>query len=304
MCAQLSQSVRLHLLSWNVWNDRFLQKVRFQRIVHELEQLEARRMLDVACLQEVNQHFIALLQKSKLVTSKEFILNETRTSDYGTLVLARSSLRPTFAVHKMPSVMGRSLHLVSLRCPAIAPLTIGNVHLESLDFHVTREKQLEVAAKALGPHRNAVLCGDFNFCSERNFHTSRIRLDNSSLHSILPDFTDCWSQLRQGDKGYTVDGVINFNTRGKKQLRFDRVMARWSKDGGGWCPSGIELIGTRPFEFQTNYVMNERYINIPQQGRVFCSDHFGLLTAFTLHSSPGSEAAHANNNSISANTTH
>ena len=47
---------------------------------------------------------------------------------------------------------------------------ICNVHLESLSNHSLREKQLAVAASVM-KKANTILCGDFNFDSDRKVIT-------------------------------------------------------------------------------------------------------------------------------------
>lgn len=118
-----------------------------------------------------------------------------------------------------------------------------------------RAEQLEAifpVLAAAGP--DAVLVGDFNFCSSW-------AAENANLD---PEFVDLWPALRGRAPGYTEDTGVNVmlrNVKSKaKNVRFDRVLLRSA--GGDWRPRSIELLGTTPIAVES-----------PD---VFPSDHFGL----------------------------
>jgi len=106
--------------------------------------------------------------------------------------------------------------------------------------------------EATGP--DAVLTGDFNFCSSW-------AAENANLD---PDFVDLWPALRGRAPGYSEDTDVNVMLRNvkanEKQVRFDRVLLRSA--GGPWRPRPIELLGMGPIAAGS-----------PD---VFPSDHFGL----------------------------
>jgi endonuclease/exonuclease/phosphatase family metal-dependent hydrolase len=130
----------------------------------------------------------------------------------------RKDLDAVYSFHEFVSMMGRELLLTEIKVPrphmaqasdlkeAAAPgaglragvhagqreggwekIVVGNVHLESLSSHKVRISQMETCAAVMGSFSNAILCGDFNFCSYRNFHANSGRpLENNDLTRILP----------------------------------------------------------------------------------------------------------------------
>jgi tyrosyl-DNA phosphodiesterase 2 len=129
-----------------------------------------------------------------------------------------------------------------------------------------------IAEKILAPYDTAILVGDFNFDSTRNFNEGGdylgyicalvilTRLENEVLVEILPQYVDTWPLLHPNDKGYTYDSEVNSVIKHYEQMRYDRVMIR-SKT---WVPTHISLLGNQPIK--TN---------------LFPSDHFGLCATFT-----------------------
>merc|ERR1719502_1450062 len=85
---------------------------------------------------------------------------------------------------------------------------IGTVHLESLANHPTRQEQLRICKSVLASHKNAILVGDFNFDSERNFAPPHDPLENEALAQIMPDYIDLWPSLR-AERGLTFDSTVN-----------------------------------------------------------------------------------------------
>ena len=117
------------------------------------------------------------------------------------------------------SEMGR--HLLTARC-AIGDqkhcITVGNVHLESLNNAKIREAQLAVSDRAL-PTGESILVGDFNFCSERNYDGS-LPLENDCLSRVLPSHEDLWQKLKPGEQGFTFDSVKNTMLSKYEQARY------------------------------------------------------------------------------------
>jgi endonuclease/exonuclease/phosphatase family metal-dependent hydrolase len=127
--------------------------------------------------------------------------------------------------------------------------------------HETRADQLAEIfprLRALGP--DAVLTGDFNFCSSS-------LAENANLD---PGFVDLWPALRGGAPGYTEDTGVNTmlanKDGGDKTVRYDRILLRSA--GGVWKPRSIELLGTSPIA--------------PASPDVFPSDHFGLVAEIEI----------------------
>src|SRR3990167_2040968 len=104
----------------------------------------------------------------------------------------------------------------------------------------------------------SILCGDFNFCSTWD--------ENENIPN---DFIDVWPMLRE-DAGWTEDTDINIMRflmkNKKKQVRFDRVILY---ENSQYQPVSIDLVGTTPLENEDN---------------IWPSDHFGLISKFTLKS--------------------
>eukprot|EP01052_Picozoa_sp_SAG31_P020149 SAG31_NODE_1502_length_8080_cov_131.725849_7_plen_268_part_00 len=147
--------------------------------------------------------------------------------------------------------MDRTLLLAYLVLPSGAEMTVGAVHLESLGTQPVRRRQLRTISRALAPVGGpAVLCGDFNFDSRRNWsahYTCALdgvqtatdaqgpsaggqpacgtpehrpdrapdgddsELDNDCLAQILPGWTDLWPMLRPAEPGFTFDSERNSN---------------------------------------------------------------------------------------------
>jgi hypothetical protein len=164
--------------------------------------------VSVACLQEATPRLLALLRADSEI-SATFDLSadspdlqggggggdmEDAMEGYGVLTLTAKQLQCRFCAVSLPSDMGRQL-LLAVPGGGAGALAVGNVHLESLDSHAVRERQLRECHAALLGFSSALLVGDFNFCSLRNFHCGRGVLENDSLATCLPGFLDVWLQL-------------------------------------------------------------------------------------------------------------
>ena len=309
----------LVLLTYNVWFADLLFDVRAKALFATLEQSDA----DVICLQEVLPRFGALLSRQPWVAQRYTVSSggadsgsldadaiAASVAPYGVLTLVKKEWQPSFSYHVMPTNMARRLLVAELRGGAAAehPVAIGNVHLESLDSHPTREQQLRVAERALSRWPSSVLAGDFNFCSYRNFRPGG-RLENDSLRRLLPTHRDVWPLLRHhggdacrldaasatapppppGEEGWTFDSDANGVIQQFEQMRYDRVMLR----GAAWAASRIELLGTDPIagvelpaELRGGQLRNKRGVE-----GVWRSDHFGLLARLALDREAAAAAA-------------
>ena len=268
----MSATKSLRLLTFNVWFRKFNFEARCKRIIEIIKD-----RADVACLQEVTPDFVRLMQADKEFV-ETFHVSSNRLNRYGIKILVRKSLFPSFVPEfqevKLPSRMARSLLTTVIRP---MDLVIATVHLESLDSRVTREHQLKIIASNLKTHEekglSALLCGDFNICSRRNFSSSyktaddgtdEKDLENSVVDRTLPHYDDAWVMMMSDKEpyGFTMDSarnpnIVNSEGRGSYcQYRLDRIMLNLSVS---IIPSSYSLVGT------------ERINNS------FCpSDHFGL----------------------------
>eukprot|EP00732_Lithocolla_globosa_P006143 Lithocolla_globosa_v1_NODE_6931_length_1013_cov_199.186848.p1 type:complete len:298 gc:universal NODE_6931_length_1013_cov_199.186848:961-68(-) len=249
------------VLTFNIWFSKTDQDKRFSYILSMFEDL----FPDVICLQEVTNSFLLKLQQDKWVKEHYFVsdINGKSTNllknGYGELVLTKL-LPSRFDCIEFPTMMGRKLIAVEFQLDG-EPFTVGCVHLESLNTKKVRKSQLEICQKVFSSSPNAILCGDFNFCSYRNFNFNDKDLENDGLTSTMSDYDDVWLLLNdpKTHPGFTFDSEINQNIFQNEQMRYDRVMLRSQT----WHAESIRLVGNEPIE---------------KGGKVFPSDHFGLLT--------------------------
>jgi tyrosyl-DNA phosphodiesterase 2 len=241
----------LTLVTWNVWFAPYYFEPRFRAL---LEVIRARRP-DVVCLQEIIADSLAMLLAEPWIRA-EYRISDARgdTFDsYGVVVLSRRPVR-ALALHELPSHMGRKLVMAEIDTGS-GSLVVGAVHLESLkpnrDLRAEQLQEIFPILKSAGP--DAVLAGDFNFCSSWTE-------ENDNLD---PEFVDLWPALHGRAPGYSENTDINVmlrNVKGKdKNVRFDRVLLRSAR---AFRPRSIELLGTAPIAD-----------SLPD---VFPSDHFGL----------------------------
>ena len=191
---------KLSLVTWNVWFDAFESSKRFAFIFHLMETYQP----DLLLFQEVTPNFMQLLQKQRWIDaydcSDDF---SCKTVDpYGVLTIAKKSLDCKFQFIPMPSNMERQL-LICRTTGLGLNLVVGNVHLESLANSVLREKQLQMCAETFIEDSNWILCGDFNFCSYKNF-AGNGPLENSCLQRQLPGYCDMWTVLHPNEKGTVI----------------------------------------------------------------------------------------------------
>ena len=121
-----------------------------------------REKYDFALFQEAIPYFIELLCR------RPFLLDFYNISDlsgrtvnpYGVLTLARKGLNPSFHFHDLPTRMSRRLLVTEFHLGQ-HKVSIGNVHLESLNNQPTRERQLGIISSILSQEASKVVCGDF-----------------------------------------------------------------------------------------------------------------------------------------------
>jgi endonuclease/exonuclease/phosphatase family metal-dependent hydrolase len=314
----------LRVVTWNVWFDNFEFAARFEGVMSILKELDP----DVICLQEVTPRFTRLLeaymrpiasaaasapprgpQENTWLTaysfSEEDLSAGLSVAPYGVLSIARSSLAPEFSYTPFISGMGRGLMTTTIHPDATnkdISISIGNVHLESLSNHPTREMQLRKCHETL-PIQSSLLVGDFNFCSYRNFVVVPGQpLENDSLDRILTSqYRDLWAILRPDKPGYTFDTESNGMLQGRpiEQMRYDRVMCAFDPAVLPWQPISIELIGTHsiskdtapaeattgkgvatPAEDAARKPSTGFQTPVKKKRSTFPSDHFGIVADF------------------------
>jgi len=296
----------LKLLTLNLW---FSDKLRHARTRAVLKLIEDERPT-VCCFQEVVPEVAQLLVRSLPGWSASDPGDGSTVAPYGVMTLVAPGTPANFSFHKLPTRMWRWLLVAELE-----GLAVGTVHLESLANHPVREAQLEVCASVLRRHHDSVLVGDFNFDSERNFHPPHDPLENEALAQRAPGFVDLWPVLHPGERGLTFDSAINPYLDQSEQMRYDRVIARlqsWratgiarvgheSVDPDGLTPqeqAELERPPTPPRPSRDLKPRDSPWEQFPKEeevaspaskqsgleetppprrGRLFLSDHFGLL---------------------------
>lgn len=257
----------LTILTWNVW---FNLNSHFEHRVLEILNISMESNPDVICFQEVIPQFIEILKKYRPVEQEYKLSSFDDDMDYFNLILVKNILSNTFSFVEFPSTMGRQLVSASIMLDEEI-VSVGNVHLESLNNANVRMKQLTVSQLYQAKYSTAFLVGDFNFCSYSNFDKSEKVLENNILPQILPSYVDIWMALHnklndcisEVCMGYTYDSMRNGMINHKNErARYDRIMLRSSS----WHPISIELIGEHP---------------IDSSNLVWPSDHFGLLGTFS-----------------------
>lgn len=242
----------LSCVTVNVWFGEPYFEERFLALMALLEEHRP----DVIALQEVTTPFLAGLRATPWIR-RDYTVSDfmgSTLSSYGVALLTRLPVE-SMALHDLPTRMDRKLLLAHLLVNDTR-LAVATVHMESLvDSAPWRARQLEQIFKTLKGDRDAILMGDFNFCS----------LWAEEQASLDPQYVDVWSELHADKPGYTADTDLNLMlaafSKEKKTVRYDRMLVR--SDVPGWEPESVELIGTEPIA--------------PDRPEVFPSDHFGIL---------------------------
>ena len=227
---------------------------------------------DVVCLQELTHWSMEIFRDA--LTATHHVSHWGEQGAYGVAMFVKKTLvsdATPFTLHRIPTGMGRFL-----LSTVVHGVLVCTCHFESLAQAPTRKQQLEAYARLAEsmPGSPCVLCGDFNFCSYRNY-SGQGTLENLVLGEVLPDHTDIWPRLHpqplreptaspdrhQTWRGYTFDNLRNVNIRQSERMRYDRVLLR---EGCGLVAQAIELVGT------------DKILDIEMHP----SDHFGLLAQF------------------------
>lgn len=295
----------LKVLTFNIWFDMYARKTRNLEIVALLKDHEP----TVVCLQEVLKDFVVLILADEWIREHYMLSNRTMQG-YGCLILLRrrvcfdAELRET----RITSNMDRELHTVSFTYgPQRTPVHVSTCHFESLSFREVRRTQLQEYRRLYeslhtsSPGKLYVLCGDFNFCSYRNWSEGDTSpLENHQLPELLPEFVDVWPSVHGVEPatmfppedpehrfrmGYTFDTDKNHNIGDKRPefMRYDRILAASSS----MKATAIQLVGCEPcrqkFPEKPRFKMFSFAATtgeaIPVDD-VLPSDHFGLLAQF------------------------
>lgn len=298
----------LSILTLNVWFDDYKRETRNKEIVNIINKEQP----TVVCLQEVKDDFLATLLADERVQER-YLTSHVKVDDYETIMLLslHDCHAPQLIEAHITTAMSRKLLLASF-VHAGGRVDVATCHLESLMFADIRERQLReyvALLRHLHPASSScleergslsVLCGDFNFCSYRNWEESESssweELENNMLSRRLPTFVDVWPALwgeqprRQSPPsdemerlrmGYTFDTDRNPNIRAARpshrdeMMRYDRILARTTS----WRPLSIRLVANQPCSAPAELPDEEEEDSTPKE-LVYPSDHFGLLACF------------------------
>lgn len=243
------------IATFNTWFQGGDRPQRYAGLLNVLQASEA----DFIVLQEVTNELLDHLLAADWVRSRWCVSHAPIRPDavprHGMALLSRAGHRHP-VLHALPTHMGRGLLVADVPLPDGGRWQLATVHLESMRAHAgTRSAQLERVFALLEDVPDVVLAGDFN-----------IDVGDDEQRQLDPRYQDAWAGLHPGEPGYTQDTGRNgmlARARGEaRQKRIDRVLLR--SDGGRLAATGIALIGTRALD---------------DRGRVFPSDHFGLLAS-------------------------
>jgi tyrosyl-DNA phosphodiesterase 2 len=259
----------------------------------------------IICLQEVVPSWIE--KCCDFAAKNDYDISDQSgdtVNPYGVLMMCKKELRVEFALHELPTHMCRKLLTASFQAPySGGSVCVSTVHLESLASQTMREKQLSVCASVLQKFEVAFLCGDFNFCSRRNYSGTG-ELENLCLSRLMPEYQDTWLCVRPDEPGFTFDTDVNgmLNKDRSEQMRYDRIMFKSSSasivgpvraslignqcivakppDSEGQKDSAIvDSVFSSPVRAQTNGLMAMKRGHL-KPVPVFPSDHFGLIAEF------------------------
>ena len=153
---------------------------------------------DIICFQEctrgfINNHLINCFEIWDTYDCSD-IGDGSSVGSYGVLMLTKKYLNVTFIIQDMNSRMDRKFLMCKFNMKG-EDMIVGTVHLESLNNHDIREKQLEICHNSCKNVKHSIICGDFNFCSYRNFNPKKEILENRCLRNICNDYIDIWDDL-------------------------------------------------------------------------------------------------------------
>jgi len=236
------------LLTYNIYFDKNSLSERLPTLMKLMKESN----VDVICIQEAIVPFMDELLQQDWVRDEYYSshIKFKYPSEYDVRIISKIPFQ-NISYWKIPSNMGRKL-LVAEYSINGSQFAVATIHLESLNNAIARRDQLIISEQVLSSFPSAILCGDFNFDSTRNFEELTLgisksvnrKLENDNLKQAIPLYVDLWSQFYPNEKGYTFDSEVNTMINQYEQMRYDRVMLRSSE----WIPSSIRLIGTDPIK--------------------------------------------------------
>jgi len=271
----------LKIVTYNVWFDSLALDFRAIQLLRIIEKTDA----DIICLQEVTNNFVKIIMDTPLMREK-YLISSMIGGWYGVMIITKIPFTKMHVI-PLPTFMDRSGFVGEMTLNG-ETINICTVHLESLDAAQTRAKQLEIINSDLSTIPHALILGDFNFDSSRNYIDIG-PLENDNLAKVVPEFIDIWAILHPHDIGFTFDSQVNSVITKYEQMRYDRIILK-SKDKK-WIPTSIEILGNTPFKIRDvidlkDSIQNKsslvpplkEYQKLDPNMSLFASDHFGLVT--------------------------
>jgi hypothetical protein len=143
-------------------------------------------------------------------------------------------------------------------------------------------------------------CGDFNFCSYRNFDGSPPS-ENASLKRIFPEFMDVWEYVHpELQPTYTFNGKVNRLVGNEEEcMRYDRICAYFHNQS--YEATAIDLLDA-PIMIPPSTTNNNTNQWLPMvvasykgEFQVYPSDHFGLFAVFQVRNTIAISDSNNNN---------
>lgn len=243
---------QLRVATFNVWFDAYESELRRRAVLQILEDEQP----DVIALEEVTQPFLSGLLESPWFRAHYAVsrIELDPTVRYDVVMLSRLPVA-RFTAHELTSSSGRKLHAVELQTTA-GLVTVAGIHLESMQqMTPTRLVQIDECLPVLCSAPHAIWIGDFN-AAPLSEEDARIRAA----------FRDAWDELVL-EPGYTRDTSQNAmlaRVKDNRHQRIDRIFVK----SDAFEPRSIRMLGTEPIEGTA--------------GRVYPSDHFGLVAELSL----------------------
>eukprot|EP00834_Sanchytrium_tribonematis_P004431 NODE_218_length_12464_cov_0.653781.p6 type:complete len:324 gc:universal NODE_218_length_12464_cov_0.653781:11703-10732(-) len=251
-------SDRLKILSWNIWFDASTSKIRFPKIISEIESTDA----DIVALQECTSGFLSILSQSPVI-QKRYILSGIDDNQFGNWYGCAILIRREIALLNFKkydfvlTAMGRSL-LVATFSFRNLEFSVGTSHFESneVDFE-KRKSQWDQSASLLN-NDTSLLCGDFNIYNDQ--------VESDYLYSL--GWKDCWECRDKNQIGGNENGFTFGKFQPLKEMdyrRIDRLLFRENK-----------YFKVTDFQFLGTYLISDTIPNL------YPSDHLGILVTLTF----------------------
>jgi endonuclease/exonuclease/phosphatase family metal-dependent hydrolase len=262
----------LTVCTYNVWSANVHVDQRLSSLVEIIENYQP----TVICLQEVTDEMYPVLVRSLIndYYSPFDVSLSLQGKNYGEIMFIHKTCRKQNEQHVRfkSSMQNRMIHMVSCIYKNYT-FNFINAHFDGAETfpNIRQQQLLELDELAQNTEGISIFALDTNIYRKDN-------IKNDELKAVV-DVYDLCQHLVKDTHHNTYSSKVNTNTHGEYngEERFDRVYIskRKSPREPKITLQNYELIGTHPIP---------RFIpEKPQyQGRLFVSDHFGLLVSFEI----------------------